>query len=465
MLVTTFTVMLLLAGCDDDMPDPDTRVTGPTQSPSSAIATAKRWAPLVYFASGEKHFPIDASTFIWHANLVWAVDAACGDNVVAERPNEHDLASKGRFREREHDRWCRGFGKYYDTTEPTRPFGNAELGAEGFYLNTKNEVHEQGSTSAPVYVQYTAGEGDNEGLTAYTYWFFYPWNKAVIPGGGRPGNHEGDWERVTVVTDEDDKPLRVVFSQHLTKCAVAWEDVAGPDGHPIVYSARGSHGSYPKAGSYDIPDVPFADETNTGEPWRTWDHAREVDREQWWGYAGGWGEVGAPVQEVPIAGPLAAVQTGPAGPSPIRDMNAEVFSTTPCPQPLDSDTTPTTTTTEAPPAPTTEDAITRFEQFLHALGNEDVATICEIAAPAAKQAEDQGFGTCEQTFGVVFQMIPPDKREALKTATVDPTAVRVLQPTQVEIPTSAIQATTTFTNDELGDTVLTFQDGNWYITD
>ena len=41
---------------------------------------------------------------------------------------------------------------------------------------------------------------------------------------------------------------------------------------------------------------------------------------------------------------------------------------------------PTTTTTEAPAGPTTEGAIARYEQFLHAVGAEDIVTVCEIAA-------------------------------------------------------------------------------------
>ncbi|MDQ3787341.1 MAG: Vps62-related protein [Actinomycetota bacterium] len=469
-------VALLLSGCEDgDAPDPDWRVSGPTREPSSAIATAKRFAPLVYLAEGEAYPPIDASTFIWRTNLVWAVDGVCRDTVVAKRPDEHALGTKDRFREREHDAsTCRGFGRYYTNTEPTRPFTNEELGAEGFYLNSDNDLHKAGGTNAPAYVQYVSPDKDdreNAGRTAYVYWFFFPYNRAVTPGGAL-GNHEGDWERVTVVTDADGEPERVVYSQHHTKCAVPWREVVGPDGHPVVYSATGSHGSYPKGdAAYDIPRVPNHDHTSTGKPWRTWEHLREADREQWWGYAGGWGEVGPALQALPFkdGAVLAETQTGPLGPFGTRDMS-EAFRDTPCPDPVDSgdgageDPSQTPTTTPPPSGPTVENAIDRYEQYLHALGNQDVTTICEIAAPASAEAESQGFGTCEQQFAIVFQMIPPDKQEALKTASVDPAAVRVPQPHQVSIPVTAVRATIPFSQEELGDTTLTFQNGNWFIT-
>ena len=127
--------------------------------------------------------------------------------------------------------------------------------------------------------------------------------------------------------------------------------------------------------------------------------------------------------------------------------------------------TTTTTTTTAPPAgPTTEGAIARYEQFLHAVGAEDIATVCEIAGPAAKQAEDQGFGPCEQTMRMMFSMISPEQKTALKSATVDPAQVSA-QGTTVEIPAAAIRAAVPFTSSDLGDSTLSFLNGQWFVTD
>ncbi|MEW2175064.1 hypothetical protein AB0890_01780 [Streptomyces sp. NPDC005406] len=114
---------------------------------------------------------------------------------------------------------------------------------------------------------------------------------------------------------------------------------------------------------------------------------------------------------------------------------------------------------------TKEGAVQRYEQYLHAVGREDITTVCEVAGPAAKQAEDQGFGPCTSTFVVTFQMISPAQKKALRTATVDPQRVEVLTPAKVEIPTDAIKASVTFSESDLGSSTLEYLKNNWYITD
>jgi hypothetical protein len=56
-------------------------------------------------------------------------------------------------------------------------------------------------------------------------------------------------------------------------------------------------------------------------------------------------------------------------------------------------------------APITVDAaLQRYEQYLHALGREDVGTLCDIAARAVKKAEEKGFGPCATTFPIMLGM-------------------------------------------------------------
>jgi hypothetical protein len=127
----------------------------------------------------------------------------------------------------------------------------------------------------------------------------------------------------------------------------------------------------------------------------------------------------------------------------------------------------TTTTTTATTATTSqsEGAIARFEQYLHALGEGDIGTICEIAGPAAQTAEDQGFGPCETTFGVVMGMISPEQAAALRTATVDADLVDETTPGQVHIPVDAVVSSASFTEEDLGSYTLAYQNDNWYIID
>ena len=142
---------------------------------------------------------------------------------------------------------------------------------------------------------------------------------------------------------------------------------------------------------------------------------------------------------------------------------------------------PTEEPTEPPPAPsetpapppdsaggspeTTAAAIARFETFLHALGATDVATMCAIAGPAAAQAEADGFGPCESTMPMMAGMLSEEQSAALATATIDPELVDDSAPGQVIIPAEAIVADVTFTADQLGDSVLAYQDGDWFVVD
>lgn len=128
--------------------------------------------------------------------------------------------------------------------------------------------------------------------------------------------------------------------------------------------------------------------------------------------------------------------------------------------------TPSASPTGDQPAPRTkEGAIERYEEFLHAVGREDIDTVCEVAGPAAKQAEDQGFGPCTATFQITFQMISPTQKKALQTATVDPGRVVELAPDKFEMPTDSVKSSATFAEDELGSSTMEYLKNNWYVTD
>ena len=118
------------------------------------------------------------------------------------------------------------------------------------------------------------------------------------------------------------------------------------------------------------------------------------------------------------------------------------------------------------PAPKTkEGAIQRYEQYLHALGREDIDAVCEVAGPAAKKAQDQGLGPCTSTYATVFQMISPAQKKALKAVTVDPQRVAVRTPDKIEMPVAAVRASATFSESDLGSYTLEYLKNDWYITD
>ncbi|MEW2139501.1 hypothetical protein AB0892_23435 [Streptomyces sp. NPDC005409] len=127
---------------------------------------------------------------------------------------------------------------------------------------------------------------------------------------------------------------------------------------------------------------------------------------------------------------------------------------------------PSAAPTGTQPAPRTKErAIQRYEQYLHGLGREDINTVCEVAGPGAKKAQEQGFGPCPSTYVIVFQMISPEQKKALQTATVDPQRVVVHSLDKIEMPLEAVRTSATFTESDLGSYTLEYIKNDYYITD
>ncbi|MEU9303312.1 hypothetical protein [Streptomyces sp. NPDC048269] len=122
-------------------------------------------------------------------------------------------------------------------------------------------------------------------------------------------------------------------------------------------------------------------------------------------------------------------------------------------------------TVDGPAPRTKERAIQRYEQYLHGLGREDIDTVCEVAGPGAKKAEEQGFGPCTSTYVIVFQMISPEQKKALQTATVDPQRVPVRTLDKIEMPLEAVRSSVTFSEEELGSYTLEYLKNDYYVTD
>lgn len=285
-------------------------------------------APLVWLAEGEDHRPGSAEEFLDAAKLIWANDFCDDTELAPEGEIDVDkLTTTNGYRHHATERpsktsaRCVDTAPEWDTLDSTRPFDKAPEGPpgrQGFAVDADNDLHEgtpltDGASPAPVYWQYREHE-------FIYYWFFYPYNDAFAKGF----DHEGDWERVSIRLDDADEPQRIVYSGHGHTCYRPWPDDTA-DGHPVVYSADGTHASYATADRHLLKHVkvkgrqlPVWDHTSEGAQWRTWKHLTDTDRSAWFGYAGAWGEVG-----------LTTDQTGPAGPHPNRNLD-EVFTDTAC---------------------------------------------------------------------------------------------------------------------------------------
>ena len=152
---------------------------------------------------------------------------------------------------------------------------------------------------------------------------------------------------------------------------------------------------------------------------------------------------------------------GTASPAP---STAPASSSAASPSPSPSTSAAPSSSAAAESESTGGDAVERYEAFMHAAGRQDLATVCEIAGPAAKKAEDEGMGPCEKTMPMAFQLISPAQKKALQTATVDRSKIKE-GAKRVEIPARAVKASVKFTDSDLGDAVMENRGGTWYVVD
>jgi len=254
-----------------------------------------------------------------------------------------------------------------EAPESNRPSG---IGLRnGFFMNfTEGATLLQGyrpqanDVVAPIYAQILPDDrGSNRRVISYL--MFYAFDPKAEASLGVDINeivsvvdgviaHQGDWERLDVVLGSNDVPEEVRWYGHGCDGPTfdashikTWTELqAGlPNGgglvdgsHPIVYSAQGSHASYPTQHQAGPKVCPEADggalkgttdnaafvEGSSGV-WQPWlDAGSIVDPrdECWFGFGGAWGSTGGGLQtalsRVASVTKFDAVKdaTGPAGP-------------------------------------------------------------------------------------------------------------------------------------------------------
>jgi hypothetical protein len=93
------------------------------------------------------------------------------------------------------------------------------------------------------------------GTIVLQYWYFYAdnfWSLQYPPSGFAWQAHEGDWEVVSVVLDEEQNPVEAAYSQHCTGEKRSWANVQKVGTHPVVYVATGSHANLFAPGLHPI---------------------------------------------------------------------------------------------------------------------------------------------------------------------------------------------------------------------
>lgn len=351
----------------------------PEATPIPTRAPERTFAPLVSLHHAEPIAPGTAEDFVRRSRLLWAFRdcQARGRQLAAGLSTPAQWRDLGRDGFRQGAR-C-GEGDEYTTADLTRPFSRRTfsdrpdlVGREGFYLDlddaartprmrTVAQGRQRVLKPVPVYFERHDELGD-DGITnvRITYWFFYPYSTPTgqADATGLKLGHEGDWERISVLTrrvgDASWVPLSVRFHEHNTSVDVPWArarkvaDETGVVSHPRAYVAKGSHATYSHPGRFaqllrrggrEILAVRDDARACVSCPlWYTWRSGMLVDAEQqpWYGFGGAWGVVGS-----------ASDFTGPLGPSIGKTRQGRAPSPETSLQPA-----PAVTPSRAPPAGT-----------------------------------------------------------------------------------------------------------------
>lgn len=115
--------------------------------------------------------------------------------------------------------------------------------------------------------------------------------------------HEGDWEMIQIICDEEENPETVGYSQHYGGDKKDWIDLEffEETNHPIVYVAKGTHASYLHSGTEDW-EIPLlnigATEYHEGDVVKVTNEDYEIipiHLNPWLNFQGNWGEDGGSV--------------------------------------------------------------------------------------------------------------------------------------------------------------------------
>jgi hypothetical protein len=103
-------------------------------------------------------------------------------------------------------------------------------------------------------VTHLSGLSDNTDYRVLQYWFFYPYNDFFyesIHGEREKGNHhEGDWEMIQLILDNNENPLKATYSWHWGGTTFDWPNdlLLVDNDHPRVFVGDGGHASWNQGG-------------------------------------------------------------------------------------------------------------------------------------------------------------------------------------------------------------------------
>lgn len=212
-----------------------------------------RFSPVVKLHPAEHFFPTDVHTFANHSVLMYDHTESHHRCVVVE---ETSGAATLHAQTHPADASCtlRGKCTHSGPLMYSRNDGNISDGGSRFYQKIRSEEYYFGADGVnvkdvPAYAHvHPAANNAHAGLIAVQFWFLYAFNG---PTDILFGQHEGDWEHVSLVVHPHTLQVHeAYFAAHSHEALwIPASNVTFADGtHPVVYSAKYSHASYESAG-------------------------------------------------------------------------------------------------------------------------------------------------------------------------------------------------------------------------
>lgn len=307
-----------------------------TTIPQSIISKASKFGPIVRLHSDDKFRPSSVKWYVSKTRMRYH----------HKRDFDHQMIYTGRVTVKnmitQSHQDLNFFNKHagyrnrsgYDTKNGSKSFSKSN-----FFLEIdvdKNESRKgqykafqnlKSSHTVPCYV-HIRKVAAHANWWDYQYMFYYPYNGKI--GGG--GAHEGDWEMITVRVNMDtEKIVSIYMAVHSGEGK--WyqpNQCQFSNGHVVVYSAKHSHASYPRAKRYKRKLLPSDYTNNKGPIWNCYKNVVYVGtinkpkkNQEWIQYSGYWGEIGdRPILnflkikgvEIGITGPTFP-SDGPHGPA------------------------------------------------------------------------------------------------------------------------------------------------------
>ena len=175
--------------------------------------------------------------------------------------------------------------------------------SEDYYLESDESTAREVNIHAPIFWKFGSERLMNQVNSksvpnshvriVLEYWYHSSFNET---GLFQIGNHQGDWEGLAHIIDlsltsEGKLKHHLVMTFLASHESGQWfcpQELEYHEGHPVVFSAKGTHATYRKEG--DQKSTFLIDKTQRGIAWDSWHQIRPLALEPYFEFLGSWGK-------------------------------------------------------------------------------------------------------------------------------------------------------------------------------